>query len=942
MRKSSLALSAMLLISIAVIVSAGLGMIGNIVSVRANPDPEVCDYVDNDEDGLCFGGSNPGIVCTQPSDCLDGGSCIMIDEDFVIDGIRPGVWGCYGENGTCSNYQGEVECLDLQTSICSTDPGGMDDKSSPEICDYLDNDCNGVIDNGFWIQGFRPGVWGCYGQYGICVNYQGEVECLDPQTSICSTDPGGIDDKSSEEVCDYEDNDCDGTADDPPLVPEACENQLGVCQDSNKSVCLEGVWQACSVDEYNFTGLYEVVEQTCDNLDNDCNGLIDEDLIQACGSGACAGTQICSVGTWNDCSTRNSDCGICCKCEDNNNPTETYDASQDNDCGLCQECSGLFTCSNQLAESDVKEECPADECKYGYCDGSGACSMKPDTTDCGVCALCDGLGSCNVFDATQDADCDDGLYCNGEETCQAIFTCQAGFPVDCSYLDDQCNNGVCNEVEDMCEASPKPDGTLCGDGLFCNVGETCQSGNCTGGTAKDCSDGVSCTDDSCNETTDSCDNIVNDSNCDNGLWCDGTEHCDALLDCQSGTAPDCDDVIGCTDDSCNETTDSCDNIANDSNCDDGLWCNGFETCDALLDCQDGTLIDCSGNNLAPIGQCDYIPDNILFTWDFFAGFTSICDEVNDVCTTGTAELTHTCNMTQCLAECEVDENCMDSTCEVTYDDYCDNGKLVEYDNDRVLDSTVVSNSTPNQCLEECTCTDNPVSCDPPDTNTYCAAGVCGAECEIDDDCPATDCGVFGGYYGAFYRYYHDVENMCADCMCTVNQCDNYTVYINLSLNNSWNLVSFPLELENDSIESVLGPIMEHVIVVNSFDGGAKTYDPEMPGFSDLQKIDYLHGYWIKVNESTNLTVNGTIPANKTINLSQGWNLISYLCDSPRDVEDVFAGIMDKVIVINGFENGAKTYDPELPMFSDLKVMKPNLGYWVKMDNDAVLNYTEMC
>ena len=39
------------------------------------------------------------------------------------------------------------------------------------------------------------------------------------------------------------------------------------------------------------------------------------------------------------------------------------------------------------------------------------------------------------------------------------------------------------------------------------------------------------------------------------LFCDGSETCDAALDCQAGAAPATDDSIGCTDDSCDEVND---------------------------------------------------------------------------------------------------------------------------------------------------------------------------------------------------------------------------------------------------------------------------------------------------------------------------------------------------------------------------------------------------
>jgi hypothetical protein len=113
----------------------------------------------------------------------------------------------------------------------------------------------------------------------------------------------------------------------------------------------------------------------------------------------------------------------------------------------------------------------------------------------------------------------------------------------------------------------------------------------------DCDDAVACTTDACNESTDSCDNTPDNGFCDDGLYCNGTETCDPVLDCQGGSAVNCDDGVGCTDDSCNEGTDSCDNIANDANCpDDGAYCNGTEFCDAVNDC-DSTGDPCGGGEV---------------------------------------------------------------------------------------------------------------------------------------------------------------------------------------------------------------------------------------------------------------------------------------------------------------------------------------------------------
>jgi len=90
----------------------------------------------------------------------------------------------------------------------------------------------------------------------------------------------------------------------------------------------------------------------------------------------------------------------------------------------------------------------------------------------------------------------------------------------------------------------------CDDGQFCNGAETCVSGSCQAGTAPNCNDGIACTTDTCNESTDSCNHTPNNAACDDGLFCNGTETCSATLGCQAGTDP-------CAGAPCNETTDTC-------------------------------------------------------------------------------------------------------------------------------------------------------------------------------------------------------------------------------------------------------------------------------------------------------------------------------------------------------------------------------------------------
>ena len=171
-----------------------------------------------------------------------------------------------------------------------------------------------------------------------------------------------------------------------------------------------------------------------------------------------------------------------------------------------------------------------------------------------------------------------------------------------------------------------------------------------------------------------------------------------------------------------------------------------------------------------------------------------CDYENPLngCSYGIGTYEMQCSF-DCGAECEIDSDCPDSICNVTYQDYCDGRKLVEYNNNMMLDSVTVFNSTPNYCMECCcTCTENPVTCEAPPTNTYCVEGVCDAQCDDVSDfkVEGTTC-----YYGCdptdtcMYEHFASMENYCdgsvryfdAECSPSgvtfqTENCDDYDYY----------------------------------------------------------------------------------------------------------------------------------------------------------------------
>ncbi len=152
---------------------------------------------------------------------------------------------------------------------------------------------------------------------------------------------------------------------------------------------------------------------------------------------------------------------------------------------------------------------------------------------------------------------------------------------------EQCDDGNTRDG-DCCSATCRFEaaGSSCADGAFCNGAETCDgAGTCQAGTPVDCSDGIACTSDVCDETTRACVHTADSGRCTDGLFCNGQEICDPVQGCVSTSPVDCTDGVACTSDACDEANDRCVHQPDNTKCpSDGLFCTGQEICDSVRGC----------------------------------------------------------------------------------------------------------------------------------------------------------------------------------------------------------------------------------------------------------------------------------------------------------------------------------------------------------------------
>ena len=372
------------------------------------------------------------------------------------------------------------------SSVDDCDDNNMDIyPGAPELCDQLDNDCNGIVDDGLTIEQVFADLDGDgFGDPNdmletcdVPVGYVFDnADCNDNDASINPV---------VNEICDGIDNNCDGTIDeglgqvyfsdadgdgygDINFSIEACLPQDGYvengddCDDTNPSINPLGV-------------------EICDGLDNDCDGNFDNGLtfndyfLDA--DGDQFGTPFVMITA----------------CQEQIG--YVMDSTDCNDDDAAINTAGIEICGNQIDEDCSGADLP---CSNLGCTDPAACNFDPiANNDDGSCILpineiCDGLDNdCDgvadngllFSDYFSDADADGyGVELLGN-FCEAPGDVSATLGGDCNDADAAINPGateICSPADENCDGLIN-EGLTSNDVPYTNVNTalfpTCTTGN---------------------------------------------------------------------------------------------------------------------------------------------------------------------------------------------------------------------------------------------------------------------------------------------------------------------------------------------------------------------------------------------------------------------------------------------------------------------------------
>jgi len=560
----------------------------------------------------CTPGTGTAEVCNSVDDNCDG----------TVDNITSAACTT-GLPGVCS--AGTTACSGGQL-VCN-----QNQQPTAEVCDGLDNNCDGTVDNGIASVACNTGL------PGICA--AGTTACVGGATVCNQTNQAGVE-QFPTNCADGLDNDCDGLAD-------AADPGCAVAAEAN---CFDG-------SDNNQDGLTDCADPTCAGATGGTT--------TTCGVGACAntGNQICQGGVpVPNCTPLPAGTETCNNIDDNCDGTvDNGIAAVPSVCGtgICA-ATGQITCvGGQLVDSCIPGTPQAEVCNNLDDDCNGVIdNIAAVPTSCGV-------GACA---STGQLVCQGG---NTVDTCTPLpagvegpftsATCNDGIDNDCDGTTDAADAGcvqVCTPTQEICDGIDNDCNNLVDDGIA-PVDITCGVGACVNTGVRVCVNGS--LQDQCTPLPAGTEGPFGDATCAD----QADNDCDGLTDAaDQGCAP-----------VCVPTQEVCDGIDNDC---DGVIDNnipatpttcGVGACGSTgeLVCQNGQFVDsCVAGQpgTEAFGVANTCNDNIDNDCDTFV------DAADPGCTAPPVEQA-------CFDQVDNDSDglvdCADPDCATAVDGACDTG-----------------------------------------------------------------------------------------------------------------------------------------------------------------------------------------------------------------------------------------------------------------------------